>query len=249
MKSETEVLIAGAGPVGLTLALELQRFGIRFRIIEKKAQPSTTSKALGLQPRVSEVFAILGMQAEFAARGFSDVRAVNFHSGPKKLLTIALPSSLSPAGRDAFVPRLLVIPQSETEKILERTLETRGHSVERRCELISFEQQPDLVLSVAGSAEGRRETIASRFLVGCEGAHSIVRKQAGFSFVGTTMPMRFLLADVTIDWDLPENEVHVWFHSAGVIGALPFGRGKWRLIIEQTEAATAAPAEPTLGLV
>jgi FAD binding domain len=61
--------------------------------------------------------------------------------------------------------------------------------------------------------------------------------------------MRFLLADVTIDWDLPENEVHVWFHRAGVIGALPFGKQIWRLIIEQAEDTNATPAEVTLGLI
>ena len=249
MDGETEVLIVGAGPVGLAFALELQRFGVRFRIVEKKAQRSATSKALGLQPRVSEVFAILGMKAEFEARGFSDVRAVNFHSGTKKLLTIALPATLGQAGRDACEPRLLIIPQSETEEILERTLEARGHSVERRRELISFDQQPDAVLAVVRSEEGETETIAAQFLVSCEGARSAVRKQGGFSFVGTTMPMRFLLADVTIDWDLPENEVHVWFHRAGVIGALPFGKQKWRLIIEQAEDANGTPAEVTLGLI
>ena len=246
---DTEVLIAGAGPVGLALALELQRFGVRFRIVEKKAQRSATSKALGLQPRVSEVFAILGMKAEFEARGFSDVRAVNFHSGAKKLLTVAIRQPLGQAGRDACQPRLLIIPQSETEEILERTLEGRGHSVERRHELIRFDQEPDRMLSVVRSGEGETETIASQFLVSCEGAHSAVRKQASFSFAGTTMPMRFLLADVTIDWDLPENEVQVWFHRDGVFGALPFGGQKWRLIIECAEDASAAPAEVTLGLV
>ena len=249
MADDIEVLIAGAGPVGLALALELQRFGIRFRIVEKKAERSATSKALGLQPRLSEVFAILGMKAEFEARGFSDVRAVNFHSGRKKLLTIAIRQPFGQAGRDACQPRLLIIPQSETEKILERTLEARGDSVERRRELISFNQEPDRVLSVVRSDEGGTETIASRFLVSCEGAHSAVRKQASFSFAGTTMPMRFLLADVTIDWDLPENEVQVWFHRDGVVGALPFGEQKWRLIIERAEEASAAPAEVNLGLV
>lgn len=249
MHDDTEVLIAGAGPVGLALALELQRFGVRFRIVEKKAQRSATSKALGLQPRVSEVFAILGMKAEFEARGFSDIRAVNFRSGAKKLLTIAIRQPLGQAGRDACQPRLLIIPQSETEEILERTLEGRGHSVERRHELIRFDQEPDRMLSVVRSGEGETETIASQFLVGCEGAHSAVRRQASFSFAGTTMPMRFLLADVTIDWDLPENEVQVWFHRDGVFGALPFGGQKWRLIIECGEDASAAPAEVTLGLV
>src|SRR4051812_37512360 len=98
MESETEVLIAGAGPVGLALALELQRFGIRFRIVEKKAERSKTSKALGLQPRVSEVFAILGIKAEFVARGFGDIQAVNFHSGGRKLLRIALRAPVDQAG-------------------------------------------------------------------------------------------------------------------------------------------------------
>src|SRR5436190_18630845 len=98
MESQTEVLIAGAGPVGLALGLELQRFGIRFRIVEKKAERSTTSKALGLQPRLSEVFAILGLQTEFDTRGFGDIGAVNFHSGGRKLLRIALPPPVDQAG-------------------------------------------------------------------------------------------------------------------------------------------------------
>jgi 2-polyprenyl-6-methoxyphenol hydroxylase-like FAD-dependent oxidoreductase len=247
--NETEVLIVGAGPVGLALALELQRFGVRFRIVEKKTQRSATSKALGLQPRVSEVFAILGMKAEFDERGFSGVRAANIHSGAKKLLTITLRSLENQAGRGACQPRLLIIPQSDTEEILERTLKSRGSSVERGRELIGFEQQPDRVHAVIRSDDGETETIASQFLVSCEGAHSLVRKQAGFSFAGTTMPMRFLLADVAIDWDLAENEIHVWFHRDGAFGALPFGGQKWRLIIERAADAAAMTEEVTLDLV
>ena len=232
MDHECEVLIVGAGPVGLALALELQRFGIRFRIIEKKPERSTTSKALGLQPRVSEVFAILGIKAEFSARGFGDIQAVNFHSGARKLLRIALRPPVDQAGRDACQPQLLIIPQSETEEILERTLATRGDFVERRSELTGFEQNHDGVSARIRSEDGREQTMAAQFLVSCEGAHSVIRKQAGFSFAGTTMPMRFLLADVAIDWDRPANEVQVWFHPDGVMGALPFGAQKWRLIIE-----------------
>ncbi len=249
MRDESEVLIVGAGPVGLTLALELQRFGIRFRIIEKKPTRSATSKALGLQPRVSEVFAMLGMRAEFDARGFRDIRAVNFHSGGRKLLRIALQLPVDKAGRDACQPQLLIIPQSETEEILERTLVARGNSVERQQELIGFEQNHDCVRALVRSEAGAEETIAAQFLVSCEGAHSLVRKQAGFSFAGTTMPMRFLMADVTIDWDRPENEVQVWFHRNGVMGALPFGGQKWRLIIECAAEPSAKPEEVTLSLV
>jgi 2-polyprenyl-6-methoxyphenol hydroxylase-like FAD-dependent oxidoreductase len=246
---ETEVLIVGAGPVGLVLALELQRFGIRFRVVEKKPQRSATSKALGLQPRVSEVFAILGLESEFDTRGFRDVRAVNFHSGARKMLTVVVRVPENQAGRDACQPRLLIIPQSETEEILERALESRGTSVERRREFISFEQREDEVLVVIRNDDGETETIASQFLVSCEGAHSLVRKQARFSFTGTTMPMRFLLADVTIDWGLPENEVHVWFHRDGAFGALPFGGQKWRLIIERAADAAATTEEVTIDMV
>ncbi len=244
-----EVLIVGAGPDGLTLALELQRFGIRFRIIEKKPTRSVTSKALGLQPRVSEVFAMLGMRAEFDARGFRDVGAVNFHSGGRKLLRIALKLPVDKAGRDACQPQLLIIPQSETEEILERTLVARGNSVQRQQELIGFEQNHDCVRALVRSEAGAEDTITAQFLVSCEGAHSLVRKQAGFSFAGTTMPMRFLMADVTIDWERPENEVQVWFHRDGVMGALPFGGQRWRLIIECAPEPSAEPEEVTLFLL
>jgi 2-polyprenyl-6-methoxyphenol hydroxylase-like FAD-dependent oxidoreductase len=246
---ETEVLIVGAGPVGLALALELQRFGVRFKIIEKKEERSKTSKALGLQPRVSEVFGILGIKAEFDRRGFGDIRAVNFHSGARKLLRVAVQQPVDQAGREACQPRLLIIPQSETEEILEHTLEGRGDRVDRRSELAGFEQDRNRVRARIRLADGTEQTMAAQFLVSCEGAHSVVRKQAGFSFAGTTMPMRFLLADVTIDWDCPADEVQVWFYRDGVLGALPFGAQKWRLIIECAAEASAEPEEVTLSLI
>ena len=247
--ADTEVLIAGAGPVGLALALELQRFGIRFRIVEKKAERSTTSKALGLQPRLSEIFAIFGIADKFFARGFAGVRAINLHASTRKLLTVGVQFAQNQAGRDACQPRMIIIPQSVTEEILETTLAERGHDVERCRELIGFNQTADWVNSVVGHENGMEEQIRSRFLVSCEGAHSVVRKEAGFTFAGATFPMRFLLADVTIDWDLPENEVHVWFHRDGSFAALPFGSQKWRLIVECADDSNEAANEVTIALL
>jgi 2-polyprenyl-6-methoxyphenol hydroxylase-like FAD-dependent oxidoreductase len=244
--ADVEVLIAGAGPVGLALALELQRFGIRFRIVERKAERSTTSKALGLQPRLSEVFAILGIAGQFFARGFDDVRALNLNSRTEKLLTIKLQFPPNLAGPEAFQPRLIMIPQSETEEILETTLAERGHAVERRRELIGFSQDRASVSAVVRDEEGVEETVRAKFLVSCEGAHSIVRKQAGLTFTGATFPLRTLLADVTIDWDLPDNEVQAWFHREGSFAALPFGGQKWRLVAECTEAPGDTTPEVTL---
>jgi 2-polyprenyl-6-methoxyphenol hydroxylase-like FAD-dependent oxidoreductase len=240
--AEIEVLIAGAGPVGLALALELQRFGIRFRIVEKKAGRSTTSKALGLQPRLSEVFAILGLADEFFARGFDGVRALNLNAGEKKLLRMELEFPPNVAGCEACQPRLIMIPQSTTEEIFELALAERGHAVERRRELVEFSQDRDSVSAVIRDEGGAEETIRAKFLVGCEGAHSIVRKQAGLTFTGATFPLRTLLADVTIDWDFPDNEVQAWFNRDGSFAALPFGDQKWRLVAEcATDPGNAAP--------
>ncbi|MEY2490172.1 MAG: hypothetical protein QOC70_2114 [Verrucomicrobiota bacterium] len=247
--AETEVLIAGAGPVGLALALELQRFGIRFRIVEKKAGRSTTSKALGLQPRLAEVFAILGMAGKFFARGFDGIRAINLHAGAQKHLTIGMQFAHNQAGRDACLPRMIVIPQSVTEEIIETTLAERGHVVERRRELIGFTQTADSVNSLVRHEDGAEEPIRSKFLVSCEGAHSVVRKQAGLTFAGAALPLRFLLADVTIDWDLPANEVQVWFHRDGSFAAIPFGGQKWRLVIECADERNDAEREVTLEML
>ena len=246
--ADTEVLIAGAGPVGLALALELQRFGIRFRIVEKKAERSTTSKALGLQPRLSEVFAILGIAGKFFARGFDGVRALNLHTSAKKLLTIEMQFPPNLAGREACQPRMIMIPQSVTEEILETTLAERGHVVERRRELIGFSQDRDSVSAVIRHEGGAEETIRAKFLVSCEGAHSVVRKQAGLTFTGATFPLRSLLADVTIDWDLPDNEVQAWFHRDGSFAALPFGGQKFRLIAECADDPDNAALEVTIEL-
>lgn len=243
------MLIAGAGPVGLALALELQRFGIRFRIVEKQTERSTTSKALGLQPRLSEVFAILGIAGKFFARGFNGVRAVNLHTSANKLLTIGMQFPPNLAGREACQPRMIIIPQSVTEEILETTVAERGHVVERRRELMGFSQTPDSVNAVIRHEGGAEESIRVKFLVSCEGAHSVVRKQAGLTFTGATFPLRFLLADVTIDWDLPDNEVQAWFHRDGSFAALPFGGQKWRLIAECAEDPNDAAPDVTLELL
>jgi len=247
--NDTEVLIAGAGPVGLALALELQRFGIRLRIVEKKVERSKNSKALGLQPRLSEVFAILGIAEKFFARGFTGVRALNLHASAKELLRVDVVFPRNLAGRDACQPRLIIIPQSKTEEILETALIERGGKVERQRELVSFNQTQDSVNSLIRDENGHDERVYSRFLVGCEGAHSEVRKQAGFTFAGATFPMRFLLADVTIDWDLPSDEVQVWFHRDGSFAALPFGAQKWRLIVECADDSQHPTREVTIPLL
>ena len=117
MNQPTEVLVIGAGPTGLALACHLLRLGVRVRIVEKKTGPSTTSKAIGLQYRVSEILACMGVADRFLARGSSPT-AVNIQVGDRRLVQLRFIASGTESGRDAFAPRAIMIPQSETEEIL-----------------------------------------------------------------------------------------------------------------------------------
>src|SRR2546421_296820 len=114
----TDVMIVGAGPTGLALALQLRRMGVSFRIIDKNPAPSTTSKALGLQYRVSEVLAWLGLTERFRARGNPIDGTVNVYTKQEPILRMSMSAFVREGAREAFAPRPIVIPQSETEAIL-----------------------------------------------------------------------------------------------------------------------------------
>jgi 2-polyprenyl-6-methoxyphenol hydroxylase-like FAD-dependent oxidoreductase len=230
---QTEVLIVGAGPTGLTLACLCYQLGIRTMIIEKNSGPSRTSKAIGLQYRVSEILAILGIADRFIRAGGSPT-PVNIYHGARKLVTFHFDLGNHQSGKDAFVPRPILIPQSQTEKLLGDRLQELGGSILWNCELLTFFQGQDQVSSKVRLSDGKEEWIHSQYLVSCEGAHSVIRKVAGISFKGKTYPLAFVIADIEIDWPLDHNENHVWMHRDGSFAALPLptGENKWRLFFE-----------------
>jgi 4,5-epoxidase len=128
-----------------------------------------------------------------------------------------------------------MIPQSETEKILGDLLHERGGPVEWNTEFIDFEQDASRVVSRLRTAHTEQQ-VASDWLVSCEGAHSLIRKQAGISFTGKTYPLEFFLADVELDGPLTHAENYVWMHKDGSFGALPLPRpNTWRLIVDVTK--------------
>jgi 4,5-epoxidase len=231
-----DVLIVGAGPTGLTLACLCRRLGMQIRIIDKNAGPSTTSKAIGLQYRISEVLATMGIVDRFLAKGGSPT-PVNIYHGDKKLVTFHFDLPRHESGKNAFVPKPILIPQSETESILGKLLVERGGKVEWGKEFVEFSQDSSSVLSMVHSADGTGEEIQSHWLVSCEGSHSVIRKQAGFTFEGKSYPLSFALADVEADWTLNHNENHVWMHQDGSFAALPLPEAKntWRLFFEVSE--------------
>lgn len=234
---QTEVLIVGAGPTGLTLALILQKLGINYIIIDKKSGTSTTSKAIGLQARVSEIFCWLELYESFNQKSSTDNYMIKFYNFEKCFFTMDLSfaneMTKKAVGKDAFVPKSLIIPQSETEKILDHELKNNGGGVLWNTEFVKFENISDEINATIIS-DNQLATISSKFLVSCEGGRSLVRKQSDISFKGKTYPMRFLIIDAAVNWNLSPKQVHVWFHKEGSFSAIPLPGRIWRIFIEAT---------------
>jgi 2-polyprenyl-6-methoxyphenol hydroxylase-like FAD-dependent oxidoreductase len=237
MKPAVQVLVVGAGPTGLALASHLLRLGVAVRVIDQKPGPSTTSKAIGLQYRVSEILACMGVADRFIARG-GNPTAVNIYAGGRRLVQLRFRPARRQSGREAFEPRAIMIPQSETESILGDLLRERGGEVEWNTELVSFAQTADEVVCRLKRTDGAEEEVRCEWLVSCEGVHSAIRKQAGIGFAGKTYPLVFFLADVELEGPLTHGENYVWLHQEGSFAALPLPKPKtWRLLVDVTPTA------------
>jgi 2-polyprenyl-6-methoxyphenol hydroxylase-like FAD-dependent oxidoreductase len=242
--SSENVLIIGAGPVGLTLAIELTRFGVPVRLVEKAVQRTDKSKAVVLWSRTLE---LLDRQpagsTSFREAGFK-VGAVSILSGDKLIGRASMESVIS------AYPYALMIPQSETERILEERLQALGVIVERQVEATSFALREDGADVVLRASDGSEERASADWLVGCDGAHSLVRHTVGATFAGETMDSDWVLADVHMrGYPVPDTEVTVYWHYEGVFVIFPISPGRYRLIADMPPSGAAHPSAPTLEQV
>ena len=220
MPRNVNVLISGAGPVGMTLANELARYGVSVRIVDKAPERTDKSKALVLWSRSLELLDHAGYVADFLKAGMQ-AHGADISNGKEVMARISLD------GIDSAYPYALMIPQSETERVLEETLAKRGVTVERSVALESFVDQGAQVQAVLRKTSGETETLTADWLIGCDGAHSAVRHGLGFTFDGTTQPSDWALADGHIAGLEAEDRLHIFWHKDGILAFFPITEGRW----------------------
>ena len=238
------VLIVGAGPTGLTAALELSRLGIPVRIIDKQAAPPTTSRAVGVQARTLELLELRGLADEMVRLGNPGL-AASFYGGGKRVFRLDFTRIDS---RSHF---LLFISQAETERILRTAVEKHGVRIERGVELVGLaqdvlSQDPNPVRVVLRHADGRLEQAQAPWLISAEGAHSTVRATLDLPFEGKTRDEHYALGDLHIDGELAETDLHIFSSAHGFLGLFPMGNRRFRLMASNPLSRPSKDAAPTL---
>jgi 2-polyprenyl-6-methoxyphenol hydroxylase-like FAD-dependent oxidoreductase len=235
MDKQTQVVIVGAGPTGLSMAAQLLRYDIDFLIIEKNEKTTHLSKALVVQARTLEIFQELGL-AEKAINEGQITTALNlFYKGKQRAaINIAgLGEGLSP------FPYALSLEQSKTEKLLVDHLSANGKKIQWKAEFTHFEQNENGVTVYYKDSAGQEQIIKATYLIGCDGAGSLIRHQLGLSFEGDTVPKIFYVADVKLNSSvINKNELIMFMIKKGFILFFPMeGKGHYRIvgILPETE--------------
>jgi 2-polyprenyl-6-methoxyphenol hydroxylase-like FAD-dependent oxidoreductase len=224
--SSVDVLIVGAGPTGLTLAAQLRSFGVRFRLIDRNTDRAQESRALAVQARTVEIFDALGIGEALVSKGNPSARLA-FHFEERAAAKVDLGGF---AAADTRFPFILFVSQAETEAILGQHLADTGVTIERGVELLGVVSGTERV-ECRLRHQGREEEVRARYIVGCDGAHSIVRKLAGIPFEGEAYLQDFMLGDVEADGPIERDMLHSYAARGTVAMFFPLRTpASWRVI-------------------
>ena len=223
----TEVLVVGAGPTGLVLAIALVRRGVRVRIIDRNAEPSSTSRAVAVQARVLELYQQFGLADEVVAGG-TRADALNLWVGGTRAARVPI----GPIGTGVTpFPFVLIYPQDEHERFLIDRLAALGVTVSRSTTLDSFTQDDRGIHATLTAADGSATFCDALYIAGCDGARSAVRQSLAVGFPGATYSKYFYVADVEGSGPTTDGEVHVSLDDADFLIVFPMrGPGRTRLI-------------------
>jgi pentachlorophenol monooxygenase len=244
--SQTQVLIAGGGPIGLTAAIELTRRAVDCRIVDPLLEPPQYAKAVGVQPRTLEILESMGLLPRILDAAIQMHGQIVFINGEQVAqLDYTIPSDV-PFG-------FIAIPQYATERILRDELALRGVRVERGWRVTGFDQDADGVCATLAGDAGE-QTVRASYLIGADGAHSAVRKALGLTFDGGAFEEQYMLGDVEVDWSMPRGYAIRAMHQTDgstddLLVCIPLsGRGRYRMaMLVPPELSAAATQELAHG--
>jgi len=227
--NDVDVLIAGAGPIGLTAAIELRRRGVRVRIVDPLLEPPQYAKAVGIQPRTLEVFEGMGVLEHILDAGMEMRGQFVFVNGSQ----VSRIDLVTPAD----VPfRFHLLPQYSTERVLRDRLTDLDAEIERGVRVSAFTPDDDGVTVTLTDAAGAETSVRAGYLIGADGAHSTVRKGLGLGFEGGAFTEQYMLGDVAVDWSMPRGYAIRAMHQADdgttddLLVCIPLpGRGRYRM--------------------
>lgn len=237
MQDYTDVLIVGGGPTGLALATELRQRGIAPVIIDQQVAGANTSRACVVHARTLEVLEPLGITAKLLSLGIK-VPIFRIRDRDRTLLTIDFATIESPY---RFT---LMCPQDQIEKSMSGRLQELDGHVLRTCRLLRFDESESGVEAHV-EYEGRARAIGAKWLVGCDGMHSVVREASGIEFEGGAYEQHFVLADVRMEWPLSREEVTLFYSPAGLVVVAPLPNDHFRIVVTVDQA----PAPPSLSVM
>jgi 2-polyprenyl-6-methoxyphenol hydroxylase-like FAD-dependent oxidoreductase len=237
MNQRSTVLIVGAGPCGLMAACELRRRGVTATVVDSASGAGAGSRAILLWPPSLELYSSLGIRAEAEKHGVA-IKALAFHLGPGKTLRLPLSPLTAP----------LILPQQDTNRLLEDELRRLGGTVEWGVEVTAISAADDLVTATARLADGTQTRLEADWLIAADGVRSTVREQLGVTFAGEQLPFTFMLAEGTLDGDYGQDAVNYYLSRTGSILVAPLPGGRVRLsgVIEPDREFTPGLAQQLL---
>ena len=226
-RMQTDVIIVGAGPTGLSLACQLTRHGIDFVAIEKNPGVTPFSKAVGVHARTLEIYEQMDLAQPAVSQG-TIAGKVRLLEGGEVRGEVDL--SNVGEGLSAY-PYMLVLEQSKNERLLYDFLRDNGRDVLWQTELVSFTQSGEGVSAQVKKADGTTLTIDGKYLVGCDGPRSLVRHTLGLSFEGSTFERIFYIADVEMEWKYSHDALNVCLTQNSVVAFFPLrGENRYRIV-------------------